>query len=189
MIRRPFRILSKTQIQESQGNGANNGSHRVPMTPLYTILFLTGLMDLKTGFSDHRVHGGALRPARASPTAGPGGWWRPAAGRLLTANRRAVVTANRWAVSHGSGQRPYARPVRDTDKCHRDVSAANSGGGDIVEGAILAVAAAFLWGWATGDQTLLTGALHFLPTAVVQDHVEGVGVLAGERWECSGGEE
>ena len=57
-----------------------------------------GLMD---DFSDHHFRGGVLRPAWASPTAGPGGWWRPTAGRLLTANRRAVLAANRWAVANG----------------------------------------------------------------------------------------
>ena len=40
-------------------------------------------MDVKTDFSDHRIHGGVLRADRASPTAG----------RLLTANRWAVATA------------------------------------------------------------------------------------------------
>ena len=58
-------------------------------------LFLTGLRDEKADFSNHRFRGGVLRPAGASPTAGPGGWWRPTAGRLLTANRLAVVTTNR----------------------------------------------------------------------------------------------
>jgi len=36
-------------------------------------------------------------------------------GRLVvTANRWPVVTANRWAVSRGTGQRPWARPVWHT---------------------------------------------------------------------------
>ena len=78
-----------------------HGSHHTTIHCLHhsmSSLFLTGLRALKTDFSVHRIHGGVLFPACASPTAGPGGLWRPTAGRLLTANRRAVVTANRWAV-------------------------------------------------------------------------------------------
>ena len=94
-------------------------------------------MDLARYFLNHRFHGGVLRPAVASTTAGPGGWWRPTAGRLLTANRLegvtdncwavvtanrlAGVTANRWAVSRGSGQRLLTRPVRDTVPHKEDV--------------------------------------------------------------------
>ena len=59
--------------------------------PLYAILLLKGLgsppgetalKDLRANFSNHRFRGGVLRPARASPTAGPGGWWGPTAGRF-----------------------------------------------------------------------------------------------------------
>jgi len=66
VLRRSFRILSKTGIQESQGNCTNRGSHRVPFTqlyiqlaPLYTITFphrLDGLEEglLRSSFSWRR---------------------------------------------------------------------------------------------------------------------------------------
>jgi len=89
-------------------NLTTNGSHRVQIFKSHRYihslshyiwsLFITGSMDVKTDFSDHRIHGGVLRADRASPTAG----------RLLTANRLAVATAMSQAGLFLRGQ-PYNR--------------------------------------------------------------------------------
>ena len=68
----------KRRIQASPGNGTNRGSHRVSITQIYwhslrhymKSLSRKGMHD---GPSDHHFRDGVLRPAGASPTAGPGG--------------------------------------------------------------------------------------------------------------------